>query len=107
MHVFFRPASPDASRAAKDCATGVLCPSPESRPMQPELPLPADRPEGSGSRRPASPEETPVADPPTVRSGGAEAGSSSFRRKLAAIPLPEPGDRIDTFELEEAIGVGG
>src|SRR5437868_5153800 len=75
--------------------------------MQPELPQPADRPEGSGSFRPAPAEPPSGLDPPTVRTGGAEAGSSSFRRRIAALPMPEPGDRIETFDLEEAIGVGG
>lgn len=55
---------------------------------------------GSGAER-----ET--GDPPTVRTG------SSARRARGDIvagpplPLPQPGDRIDSFELEEAIGVGG
>src|SRR4051812_47605183 len=45
-------------------------------------------------------------DPPTVRSG------ATVRRvrlvgNEAAIPFPEPGGRIDEFELEQAIGVGG
>jgi serine/threonine-protein kinase len=45
-------------------------------------------------------------DAPTVHSG------SSHRRTRAAagagpIPYPEPGQRIDSFELDEAIGVGG
>jgi serine/threonine-protein kinase len=49
-------------------------------------------------------------DPPTVLTG---VGGSSARRAAAAaqsqrpIPLPVAGDRIDSFELEEAIGVGG
>ncbi len=45
-------------------------------------------------------------DPPTVRTGGSsvrpKAGSS-----ITPIPLPMPGDQIDSFILEESIGVGG
>src|SRR6516165_9760563 len=51
-----------------------------------------------------------AADPPTVLRGA----SSSARKRLAvagpaAAPavLPAPGDTVDTFVLEEAIGVGG
>jgi serine/threonine-protein kinase len=50
-------------------------------------------------------------DPPTVRSGSA---GSSVRRNEPLVPssalaraLPEAGDRIDSFELEQPIGVGG
>ncbi|WP_435017259.1 protein kinase domain-containing protein [Tundrisphaera sp. TA3] len=47
-------------------------------------------------------------DPPTVRSGSAH-GSKLSRPgpKPAALPLPEPGERIDDFALEESIGAGG
>ncbi|MBX6315909.1 MAG: serine/threonine protein kinase, partial [Isosphaeraceae bacterium] len=67
--------------------------------------------EASGSRRSAPAERagTSSPEPPTIISGSssAEAGSSSARRRSAIPSLPEPGDRIDVFELEESIGVGG
>lgn len=74
---------------------------------------PGERPEGTGSWRPLA---TPTAegldlDPPTVRSGNsagsAGSGSSVARRKGGILPLPEVGDQIDTFSLEEVIGAGG
>src|SRR4051794_2193586 len=47
-------------------------------------------------------------DPPTVRSG---AGSSLRRAWMPAgagpAPYPQKGQRIESFELEEAIGAGG
>jgi eukaryotic-like serine/threonine-protein kinase len=45
-------------------------------------------------------------DSPTVRTGSSARGARSLAGPVS-IPLPHPGDRIDTFELEEAIGVGG
>ena len=56
-------------------------------------------------------------DPPT-KVHGTGSGSSSGSRFLrcgasgrparrAASPYPQPGERIDSFELEEPIGVGG
>jgi serine/threonine-protein kinase len=49
-------------------------------------------------------------DSPTILTG--PAGSSARRgpvvsNNVRALPLPQSGDRIDSFELEEAIGVGG
>ena len=71
----------------------------------------------SSGRVPSFPDEGErgeAVDPPTVRSGsltGSASGGSSARRPLAARPdvppLPLPGDRVDVFGLEEAIGAGG
>ena len=48
---------------------------------------------------------------PTVRTGSgsglASGGSATNRQAMPALPLPGPGDRLDSFELQEAIGVGG
>ncbi|MDR3639642.1 MAG: protein kinase [Isosphaeraceae bacterium] len=48
-------------------------------------------------------------DPPTVRSGSIGSSSPPARTGSSATgtPLPLPGDRIDSFVLEESIGVGG
>jgi serine/threonine-protein kinase len=55
-------------------------------------------------------------DPPTVLSGsgsGTGPGTGSSARRIwvaggaGSLPYPEPGQRIDSFELEEPIGVGG
>jgi serine/threonine protein kinase len=49
-------------------------------------------------------------DPPTVRSGSGSHEGSGTGRKAEIEPaqgLPRPGDRLDSFLLEEAIGVGG
>ncbi len=78
----------------------MLEPEPFPRPQLPET---SDSNPGvapTGSR------EMEVSDSPTVRSG------SSARKARAigssqGIPLPLAGDRIDSFELEEAIGAGG
>jgi len=43
---------------------------------------------------------------PTVRSGGGGGGPAG-RARAAAGALPEPGDRLEFFELERAIGAGG
>ncbi|MDR3622319.1 MAG: serine/threonine-protein kinase [Paludisphaera borealis] len=71
-----------------------------------------ERPEGSGSQdgSPAARGESgPTVDPPTI-----VRGSSSTSRRVpvlgratVSIPLPQPGQVIDTFVLEEAIGAGG
>jgi serine/threonine-protein kinase len=42
-----------------------------------------------------------------VRSGGTADAGSSFQGQRALVPYPSPGDRIDSFELDTAIGVGG
>lgn len=72
----------------------------------PESPSPSDR--SSATRQPiAAPR---VGDSPTVITG--QSGSSAKRAlapgaSLKALPLPQPGDRIESFELEMPIGVGG
>jgi serine/threonine-protein kinase len=69
----------------------------------------AQRSDTTGSRSPAEPAAGPVAgahDPRTIRSGSSASGSP-WRRAAAAGTLPGPGDRIDFFELQEAIGSGG
>ncbi len=87
-------------------------------------PLPvSERRDDTGSRPAAGSARAgglPPHDPPTVRSGArpapGAAGSSSRRVELVegtpvalpvALPLPQPGERIDHFELVEPIGVGG
>lgn len=72
-----------------------------------------ERPEGAGPWRLSgtSTAEGLDADPSTVRSGsgvgGTGAGSSVASRKGGRLPLPEAGDQIGTFSLEEVIGAGG
>jgi eukaryotic-like serine/threonine-protein kinase len=70
-----------------------------------------ERPEGPGPQD-ASPaarsESGSTGDHPTIVRGS----SSTSRRapvlgRAAALPLPQPGQVIDTFVLEEAIGAGG
>jgi len=77
--------------------------------LEPE-PFPrSQRPESSDSNVGSTPtggRDSAVDDSPTVRSG------SSARKSRAivgaqAVPLPNSGDRIDSFELEDAIGAGG
>ena len=46
-------------------------------------------------------------DPPTVRSGSVGPPPRPAGARPATPPLPEPGDRIDVFALEESIGAGG
>ncbi len=86
--------------------------------MQGPEPLPpSERPDATGAKyAPAvnSGSGLEGTDPPTVRSGsasGSGSGSSARRGWMAGgtggIPYPQPGERIDAFELEEAIGVGG
>ncbi len=90
---------------------------------QPQPDLPSERSDAAGPRRSSAPPRKggySGDDPPTVRSAPAAGlpGSSSSRRvELVAgsapgivslpLPLPRGGERIDIFELEEAIGVGG
>ncbi len=66
-------------------------------------------PDATGSWRPADPSPLPAGDPPTVRTGGKVEGDSesSFGRRAEALPLPRAGDRIESFELVRAIGIGG
>lgn len=45
-------------------------------------------------------------DPPTVRSSNSSRPVRASA-EMIPIPLPRPGDRIESFELEESIGVGG
>lgn len=80
--------------------------------MQDPEPLPSsERPSATGTRRPATPapadgSDRDGPDAPTVRTG-----SSVRRARIVSspgvVPFPEPGQKIDSFELEEAIGVGG
>ena len=78
------------------------------------------RPSAKGRGGAPGPESGPRgggADPPTVRTApasslGPVAAGPAGRRPgfpihTAPLPLPLPGDRIDVFELEEAIGAGG
>ncbi|MDB5349798.1 MAG: protein kinase family protein [Planctomycetota bacterium] len=70
---------------------------------------PSSTNDATGSWKPTDP-AAPLSggDPPTVRTGqAAGGGSSSFRRQNAGLRLPQPGDRLESFELERAIGVGG
>ncbi|MBV8605963.1 MAG: protein kinase [Singulisphaera sp.] len=47
-------------------------------------------------------------DPPTVLTGSSVRRARMIGEVLAGpLPMPGPGDRIDSFELHEAIGVGG
>ena len=48
-------------------------------------------------------------DPPTVRSGGSSSSKRVATRdaQRTSFSLPSPGERIDAFELEHSIGVGG
>ena len=47
-------------------------------------------------------------DPPTVLTGSSVRRARTMGGVLAGpLPMPGPGDRIDSFELHEAIGVGG
>ncbi len=76
--------------------------------LDPE-PIPTtERAEPTGSWRPASFDgPTPASDSsPTVRTGSGSSGSKS-RRKEDPLPMPRTGDRLESFELHEAIGVGG
>ena len=85
------------------------------------------RPSAKGRGGAPGPESGPRgggADPPTVRSAPASSlgpiatgpnpgsvrrrpGSSGSPVHAVPLPLPLPGDRIDVFDLEEAIGAGG
>jgi len=79
--------------------------------QEPEPTPPPDRAEPTGvwhGSDGSTPSSTGSADPgsPTVLSGS----SANRRRLLGSVvtsTLPEPGERIDSFELVEAIGVGG
>ncbi len=88
-----------------------------------DFPSSAERLEATGARRP-TPGLPPVSDSsPTVRTGGSgsnrgsslgsshrsQGSSSSPKRAVppAPLPMPVPGDRLESFELQEAIGVGG
>jgi serine/threonine-protein kinase len=81
---------------------------------EPDPLLPSQGPDATRSRlsAPARPAYEGV-DPPTVRTGGTGSGAGSSVRRSAAppgaapLPLPTAGERLDSFELEEAIGVGG
>ena len=112
---------------------GGLSPLPESRSMWEPEPLPDSDPVRIPEKRDTGmPEERPPSssaraaayssiDPPTIRKApiaavagtGASGGSSSWRVQLVdqasdeVVVLPHAGDRIDIFQLEEAIGVGG
>src|SRR6202000_2178121 len=58
----------------------------------------------SGSKsRPAPGSNPSENDPPTVRSGS----SPRHRWDGTGVGYPQPGERIDGFELEEGIGAGG
>ena len=48
-------------------------------------------------------------DSPTIRSpaGGSSSNRVPTIETGAAVPLPKPGEVVDSFELEESIGVGG
>src|SRR5262245_13772275 len=102
--------APDASCAATDCDSGVAAPARKRRPMQgpgsSSQPEPPNVPETRPTTTPAAGTEGAGEDStPTARTGR-ESGSS-LRRLRGELLLPEPGDRIDTFVLEEAIGIGG
>ncbi len=85
-------------------------PDPESNPQ-------AERAQPTGSWRPSGGTPPPARDDsPTVRSSGQRGSgshgsgtgsSSGSRRAGLALPMPVPGDRLESFELHEAIGVGG
>src|SRR4051812_24646543 len=66
----------------------------------PNAPVPPIRTQNSGP-------PTSGGDPPTVRTAAAEGGSSSFRLQAEGLRLPQAGDRLESFELERAIGIGG
>ena len=86
--------------------------------MQGPEPLPSsERPDATGTK-PVSVLGSGAGlegnDPPTVRSGsGSNSGSGSSVRRVwtagatSGVAYPQPGERIDSFELEEPIGVGG
>ncbi len=94
-------------------------PTPDSEPVrtpEPRDSMPRDDVPPSSSGRAAAYSST---DPPTIRKApnvpgaAAPSGSSAWRVQLvegtsdAAAVLPRAGERIDIFELEQAIGVGG
>ena len=76
----------------------------------PDPSRPPDRPDATGAW-PSGGAARPAAAPdgsPTVRTGSGSAGKSpSGRPRAAAGALPAPGDRLEFFELERAIGAGG
>jgi serine/threonine-protein kinase len=79
--------------------------SPESRPS-PEAAIPIDADSRTGS---AGDGREPDGSP-TVRKGSASSAprqSGAAAAGPASIPLPRPGEMIDTFRLDEAIGAGG
>ena len=72
----------------------------------------SERSDTTGSWEPEIPtgSETPKPlDPPTVRSLNSGSSSELIARASAApsLPMPRPGDQVDSFELQESIGVGG
>src|SRR5690349_7093403 len=114
MHLSFRVTH--AAGVVQGCtARGCSPPRSESTALmqEPESFPPSDRSEPTGtwpgqgtSPAQGTPPTWEREDPPTVRSG-----STARRVRLvgpeANVPFPEAGTRIDSFELEEAIGVGG
>src|SRR3954462_3067209 len=93
------------------CCNGVL---PRGNLPQTEVrrPMPTPDSQPFGDPSPAVPDTRPAVrdDAPTVRSGGGDGSASAagpWRGGSAALPLPEPGQRLESFELEAPIGVGG
>ena len=106
-------------------ASSALLPerSPSDAGPRPHAHSRASRGQGPGARarpRPAGRRAEGV-DPPTVRSAPIRPSASAARARASVgparpaarrpgpsvPPLPVPGDRVDVFELEEAIGAGG
>ena len=75
---------------------------------------PTPPPEPSGARGSSAPQSTPArapgsgfveaTDPPTIRSGGSGSGAP---RRPGPTALPAPGERLESFELQQSIGAGG
>jgi eukaryotic-like serine/threonine-protein kinase len=73
---------------------------------EPDTPRSAEHADATGSWRAGPSAGGSGADPPTVRSGPQEAGSSLHRRNVIQA-MPGIGERLGTFRLVESIGVGG
>src|SRR4051794_17039254 len=93
-----------------DVSPRDLRPSRESRLMQEPEPSPGpERPDSTSAWRALG---APAARPPrddeqaTVMSGSAARRPGGVAGD-GSVALPRPGDRIDSFVLEESIGVGG
>jgi eukaryotic-like serine/threonine-protein kinase len=78
---------------------------PEPEPPRPPEPASTTDPPGA-SLEAACRDRSEAADSPTVRTRGVGSSTSSVAPGGRSL-LPGPGDRLDIFELQEAIGVGG